>query len=308
MDVMLNDFSADGQFKDIDEFVESLSSDTLPALKMIQDNNNMVLWKTLDVYKRNICNKRKFGDVLGGYEIFGYAELSKFKMYLAQLTNDPFINDEWETDSNSNFDFSNSKMAELDGIEEIPNCITEAFTRHIPLLSFKHNLFSSHEINALVNNENATCFNLFNLESASFHFFNAEQITFGEFLANLKFDMKVSFFRNKNGDFYIDDGFINGKLSVKDGISLKNDLCEYLLDLKNGIINEKKTKPIEHKKKKYYEFRFTLSDQRIFRMFYIRDKEKIVFLNSHLKKTQKTPPIVKDESVHIINEYEKQKK
>jgi len=80
-------------------------------------------------------------------------------------------------------------------------------------------------------------------------------------------------------------------------ITIRDDL---LIMLSNVASGEKSrfSKSITHKKKKYFEFRTTISDDREFRIFYIQGDEGAVFLYPLIKKTEQTP----DSVLKIIEE------
>jgi phage-related protein len=61
------------------------------------------------------------------------------------------------------------------------------------------------------------------------------------------------------------------------------------------------SKSIAYKKKKYFEFRTTISDDREFRIFYIQGDEGVIFLYPLIKKTGKTP----DSILEIIEDLAK---
>lgn len=56
MDYYLNEYSLRGQFKNIDEFIETLRTSTLPALNKIQDEKGSILWKKDTFWELEICN------------------------------------------------------------------------------------------------------------------------------------------------------------------------------------------------------------------------------------------------------------
>ena len=52
----MNEYSLRGQFKNIDEFIETLRTSTLPALNKIQDEKGSILWKKDTFWELEICN------------------------------------------------------------------------------------------------------------------------------------------------------------------------------------------------------------------------------------------------------------
>ena len=56
MDYYLNEYSLRGQFKDIEEFYESLREYTLPVLKKIESEKKNIIWKKDTFWQSEICN------------------------------------------------------------------------------------------------------------------------------------------------------------------------------------------------------------------------------------------------------------
>ena len=64
MDYFLNEYSLRGQFKDTDEFYDSLREYTLPVLKKIEKEKYCVIWKKDDLWNQNVCENLSMLDVL----------------------------------------------------------------------------------------------------------------------------------------------------------------------------------------------------------------------------------------------------
>lgn len=56
MNYFLNEYSLRGQFKDVDEFFESLRNCTLPVLRKIEEHKDNVIWKKDTFWESEICN------------------------------------------------------------------------------------------------------------------------------------------------------------------------------------------------------------------------------------------------------------
>ena len=56
MNYFLNEYSMRGQFKDVDDFFESLRIYTLPALKKIEEQAGNLIWKKDTFWQLEICN------------------------------------------------------------------------------------------------------------------------------------------------------------------------------------------------------------------------------------------------------------
>lgn len=141
MDILLNDKSINGQFTE-ENFLVYIQSDVIPCLNLFEKNNCLV-YKEYDTYNLKITPDMKFADF---FYIQGDPIINKLKTFLVQLTHDePF----WNNDIRTKTDISYSSI-----IEEIPNCITEAFERSGMLFSFYHYGFNDKYIELL---RNGTC-------------------------------------------------------------------------------------------------------------------------------------------------------
>jgi hypothetical protein len=56
MNYYINEYSLRGQFRDVDDFLDSLRRYTLPVLKKIGDDKGNVIWKKDDLWNAKICN------------------------------------------------------------------------------------------------------------------------------------------------------------------------------------------------------------------------------------------------------------
>lgn len=56
MDYYLNEYSLRGQFKNTDEFIETLRTSTLPVLKRIKDEKESIVWRKDIFWNLEICN------------------------------------------------------------------------------------------------------------------------------------------------------------------------------------------------------------------------------------------------------------
>ncbi len=297
MEVILNEFSIDCQFKTMEDVADMLVENTLPALKAA--GNDLIILKTEAIYLKEIFPDTSLGKLLGDHHSYTHPALSKFKSTLVQLTDDPYIT-EWKTDRQTEYQFDGLSGENLPDLKIVPNVLTEAVTRNIPLLSFPHKLFGMPEISAKIGNKAVVCANWVKASDVNFYLFQNNSCTFGAYLACQKYALMTKLAKKPNGSYYIDDGFLDGRLSVSDGIQLCEELKHFILALKTGTINKKQSDHVRHGTDCYFEFRFSLSNDRIFRIYYTRKENKIICMNSHLKKTQAIPSSVMEDSIRIL--------
>ena len=56
MNYYINEYSLRGQFRDVDDFFDSLRIYTLPVLKKIESDEENIIWKKDDLWNAKICN------------------------------------------------------------------------------------------------------------------------------------------------------------------------------------------------------------------------------------------------------------
>ena len=154
MDVVINDFSLDGQFKNAEDFFDMLVEETLPAFYSLADHDCKVL-SSFETYNRKISENLTLYDVLTKGPYRGYPEATKLKNFLASCTSEPYWTDTPQTNTQLNY----SMGGEVVGI--VPNCFTEAFARDGILLSFQNEHFKCDEIEITVDGKEQSLYNLF---------------------------------------------------------------------------------------------------------------------------------------------------
>lgn len=135
MDYYLNEYSLRGQFKNIDEFIETLRTSTLPALNKIQDEKGSILWKKDTFWELEICN---------GITILNIPqkrnernmEVTALKSKLRQLcTEKPHWRSEDRIQVNvKKYDFDELYSESF----ENPNCFLKAIENEGKIVSFIH--------------------------------------------------------------------------------------------------------------------------------------------------------------------------
>lgn len=294
MNIIFNDFSINEQFNNLDEFIESISNDTLPAMRYLEEKGEFLLFKSKAIFEKNICPNVSFGYFFNK-QSFGIPELARFKSLLVQLLGDPF----WEEDISTEVEaiYNCATIGEFLGSE--PTCFSEAIERCQPLLSLRHSDYSESSLIVEKNNKQYFAANMFHKESVCEFLLDHGQIGLSEYLLRKNYPIQVSFLHNDNLHYYADSCLEKGEITIDDVKNIAETFERHITNLHNGI-SSKLTKSINHNGFTYFEFRDKLSQRREFRIFYYRKESKLIYLNSLLKKTPTTPDFVKDYSVKLI--------
>ncbi len=297
MDVIFNDFSISQQFLNIDEFIESLYTGTLPALNLLAEKSNLLLLKSQDIFNKNICVGVNFSNFIYN-ESFGYPEILKFKSLLLQLIDEPF----WETYARTDVDseYYCESIGNFNG--RYPNCFSEAIERELATLSLMHDDYKKSFLKAKKNNLDVPIINIFDKHTVCDFLFFKNVIGFSEYLMRRKYPVEIKFLSDSKNEYYADKCYNDGLISKEDILGIDKTF-ERHIDQLHSHIESKLVKKITHKQITYYEFRDKLSDSREFRIFYYRMGDKIIYLNSLIKKTQATPDEVKDFTVRLIKSF-----
>ena len=123
MDYFLNEYSIRGQFKDVDDFFETLRIYTLPVLKKIEEQNESVIWKKDTFWQSEICNGITLTKIPKKKNERS-AELAVLQIQLIKLINEePF----WESGCECDLEIKEYRFDEdyREHFEE-PNCFSKA--------------------------------------------------------------------------------------------------------------------------------------------------------------------------------------
>lgn len=274
MSVIINDFSLDGQFNEIETFIESLFDNTIPMLDILESLKIQML-SSYSIYDLKVTESTTLYDII---KIKGVPEITKFKKQLNELFFDePF----WEAEPLSD----NDSVYECNFSNKISGyCLTEALERKNPVLSFEHDDFKESVIVIKKDGVDNKVNNLYNKEILIESFREIGIINPLKYLL-LKHNLKDSFGLSLGKNYFKDLGE-EAHLKEED-IDVIVDDINRLIDFKYKDLNPGRlSKAIDGKLK---EFRTSLADSREIRIFYFEVNRKIVFLNGFLKKTQETP-------------------
>lgn len=135
MDYFLNEYSLRGQYKNVDEFFETLRECTLPILKKIEKQNGNVIWKKDTFWQSEICNgitltqiPRKRNERSGEW---GALQIQLIKLF----SEEPF----WKSGCVSDLEIIEYNFDEeyREYFEE-PNCFSKAIESEGRIISFAH--------------------------------------------------------------------------------------------------------------------------------------------------------------------------
>lgn len=186
MNVILNDYSLDNQFLNIDDFINSIKETTIPLFIFLENlskerGHNYELLKSYKSFNCEIFQKQTLND------LFKYkTSKSAIQKLLVSLTfcKRPY----WEDDQKTKLEDS----ILIDDITEIPNCITEAFYRNICLISFDKSKYCDKSIGFQINKKKVVSINSISKEQ----FIEALPICYGIKIKeghDIKYDNKSVF-------------------------------------------------------------------------------------------------------------------
>lgn len=157
MDYYLNEYSLRGQFRDVEDFFDSLRNNTLPVLRKIQKQQENIIWKKDTFWQSEICANISLFNIPQKKNERS-SELILLKSQLIKLAHEePF----WGSDDESGIEVKEYNFDEKyrDNFEEI-NCFIKAIESEGRIVSFIHPAYKIPElsITILVNGDAIECF------------------------------------------------------------------------------------------------------------------------------------------------------
>lgn len=217
MDIILNEKSIDGQFTKRD-FVSYMGDEIIPCMKKMEETG-CTLFKSYDTYKRMVTEDISLGGILREWYI---PEIIAFKRYLVQLYQDePF----WNTSIQTKNDVEYKSV-----LDELPNCITEAYERNGAVFSFMHHGFLERVFELQCNGKTAQVKNFYDEDSLSEILHNLGFIDVWDRNSFYILDRKYKFeirYREDNHNaahFHISCGGYGISLSIPDADTLAGEL------------------------------------------------------------------------------------
>lgn len=150
MNYFINEHSLREQFKDIEEFWESIRKYTLPALKKIESKNENIIWKKDTFWQAKVCNGMNLIEVLSynGKKNERTAIILALKAKMRKLLNqEPYWHEiEGEKVEVCEYKFDKPYSESLPEV----NCFTKAILYEGRLLSFLHENYKQEKLETIV--------------------------------------------------------------------------------------------------------------------------------------------------------------
>lgn len=147
MDYYLNEYSLRGQFKDVEDFLDSLRNNTLTILNKIREQQENIIWKKDTFWQSEICTKITL-DNMPQKKNERSSELTFLKIQLIRLANEePF----WGSDDESDIEVKEYNFDEKyrDNFEKI-NCFIKAIESEGRIVSFIHPAYKIPELSIII--------------------------------------------------------------------------------------------------------------------------------------------------------------
>ena len=288
MEFVFNDYSLNGQFEDIEGFLEWFHHELKHILNYSIDKKIPLLKKS-DFYSRKITKDKTLSDVL---QINGDPLVSQIKSYIIKMA---FTEPYWDLDikTQSSIDYK------CPYCDDIPNCFTEAVERGQVLLSVKNQEFQDGQIAF----QRGGVGGFINNFSTYMHFLKWLLIQGDSdkryIFENFRYGEKVSF-PIVNGRCYAVEAIENNELNGKD----KQIILEGITRMLEGLKKGEKNRFWDSFGNGIFEYRVSVSEGREFRLLFFQN-EGIYFLNGFIKKTQETPRRVIEKAVELKKEIER---
>lgn len=272
MELILNDFSLDGQFKGVEDFANYIRDILAPLLDVIIDNE-IVFLKKSDFYGAAVTADLSLHDLM---LMANEPTISLLKQYIVNLG---YCEPYWDTD-----------MATKEEVQygyplhrEEPNCFTEVIERCGKLISFKHPDFKEEKISCSRNEKRIDILNITVVEQILKEYLREDKGKVRYVLEKYPYKRSVMCAEVK-GRCYANEALCENNLNETDLINLLDAVPRLMEDLDNG----RKTDLWDKLQEDIFELRIHVSAGRIFRLLFVQHNG-ICFLNGFIKKTQKTP-------------------
>lgn len=272
MELILNDFSLDGQFKGVEDFANYIRDILAPLLDVIIDNE-IVFLKKSDFYGAAVTADLSLHDLM---LMANEPAISLLKQYIVNLG---YCEPYWDTD-----------MATKEEVQygyplhrEEPNCFTEVIERCGKLISFKHPDFKEEKISCSRNEKGIDILNITVVEQILKEYLREDKGKVRYVLEKYPYKRSVMCAEVK-GRCYANEALCENNLNETDLINLLDVVPRLMEDLDNG----RKTDLWDKLQEDIFELRIHVSAGRIFRLLFVQHNG-ICFLNGFIKKTQKTP-------------------
>lgn len=272
MELILNEFSLNGQFNSNEEFTQYIIDILVPVLEVIEEKQIPLLRKST-MFNCQVTKEQQLQDFL---KRANDPAISILKKYIINLA---FCEPYWDLDAES---LSNVKY-EYPVKADNPNCFTEAIERNAGLVSIRNNEFKENCFICKKDNEIISICNITTLECLLVEYLKENRDGIKYVLEKYPFERTV-LLADVKGKCYAEEALLQNGLDSNDYNSIIDSIPKLIEALSNGH----KSTLWDKLKDDIFELRIHISGERIFRLLFIQDSG-LIFLNGFVKKTQKTP-------------------
>lgn len=272
MELILNDFSLDGQFQGVEDFADYIRDILAPLLDVVIENE-IALLKKSDFYDAAVTEKLSLNDVL---MMANEPAISLLKRYIVNLG---YCEPYWDTDTATREEVQYGYPVH----REEPNCFTEVIERCGKLISIEHPDFRDEKIICSRNEKEIGVSNITAVEQMLKEYLREEKEKVRYVLEKYPYKRPIMC-AEVRGRCYANEALCGNNLNETDLINLLEAVPRLIEDLENG----RKTDLWDKLQDDIFELRIHVSAGRIFRLLFVQ-YNGICFLNGFIKKTQKTP-------------------
>lgn len=272
MELILNDFSLDGQFRGIEDFADYVRDVLAPILDVIVENE-ITFMKKSDFYMAAVTADLSLNDFM---MMANEPTISLLKGYLVNLGYcEPYWDEDKATREEVKYGYPMKK--------EEPNCFTEVIERRGKLISFDHPGYKEDKIACSRNGEQIDIFNISVVEQLLKEYLREEKGKIRYILEKYPYKRSV-ICAEVQGRCYANEALCKNDLTEPDLVNIIEAVPRLIEDLENG----RKSNLWDKLQEDIFELRIHVSAGRIFRLLFVQHNG-ICFLNGFIKKTQKTP-------------------
>lgn len=282
MELILNEFSFNGQFHSQDDFIDYVLDSLIPVLDVVIENKIPLLKRT-DIYNYKITCDTTMQDLLMRAND---PSISLLKSYIVNLG---YCEPYWDlcirTDSEAEYEYP--------VIAEEPNCFTEVIERGEKLLSLRHKLFHSDKLLCHKNGKQLEIINITEVKQLLKEILLEDKGKVRYILENYPYKRLVSCVEI-GGKCFAEEALLENNLEILDLIHIIDAISQLIEDFEQG----RKSNLWDKIQEDVFELRLHISSNRIFRLFFVQSGG-IQFLNGFVKKTQKTPAMEIAKAIEI---------
>ena len=274
MELILNDFSIDGQFATIDEFETYFIHQLNPVMKVIIEQN-IPFYKRMDTFSRLLTDKISIANYI---QTANNPVSTMIKKNLINTTySEPYWDEKGQMRSDDKADYDYS------GEYEEPNCFTEVIERNESLFSFPCDKFIEKEIVCFRNNEERRVKNICSVKDLLCSYLESDKANLKYVFEKYPFEKNIKF-ASVNGKCYAEEALFSQELLMDDIVKIFINIPQLIDDKATG----NKTHWWDNIERDIFEYRVSISSNREFRILFLWEEE-IVFMNGFIKKSVKTP-------------------